>query len=63
MHAIPADHKPFMRVTVAETFREALRGLELVRPGLDEDELATRDRVHKQLAREARAEKPRRRKS
>jgi PPK2 family polyphosphate:nucleotide phosphotransferase len=59
-YAIPADHKPFMRVTVAEIFRDALRGLELVRPGLDEDELAIRDRVLKRLAREARAAGPRR---
>jgi PPK2 family polyphosphate:nucleotide phosphotransferase len=61
-YAIPADHKPFMRASVAEIFRDALRGLELVRPGLDAQEQAMRKRVLDQLAREARAVRPRRRK-
>lgn len=39
-YAIPADDKPFMRLTVAEIVRDQLQALDLGYPQLPEDELA-----------------------
>ena len=51
-YAIPADDKPNMRVVVAETVRDALRGLKLSYPEVDEKERARFDEMRALLENE-----------
>jgi len=52
-YAIPADDKPYMRLTVARLVRDQLRALDLRYPELPEDERAELARHRKSLADEA----------
>ncbi len=51
-YAIPADDKPFMRLTVAEILRDQLRALGLRYPELPEDERVKVAELRSELARE-----------
>ncbi len=52
-YAIPADDKPFMRLTVAETLRDQLRALPLRFPELPEDERTKFGEMRPELESEA----------
>jgi polyphosphate kinase 2 (PPK2 family) len=49
-YAIPADDKPFMRLTVAEILRDQLKALDLRYPELPEDERAKVAELRSELA-------------
>jgi polyphosphate kinase 2 (PPK2 family) len=51
-HVVPADHKWFTRLVVAETVAETLRQLRLEYPTIDQAKRKTLDAVRKTLARQ-----------
>lgn len=52
-YAIPADHKPFMRMTVAEIIARNLEGLGLAYPQLDDEGASRLETARQQLESEA----------
>ncbi len=51
-HAIPADDKPYMRLTVARIVRDAIKGLPLKYPSVDDDGRAKMKEAEKDLLRQ-----------